>query len=145
MQRFIFFSSESHHTSKRLPEKLTQGPTENYQSMRPMACTPSSPSPHPHLNLKTLITSLPSLFSLPPRQKLLASCSPCRQRNINLRHIKTHFIMYKYNTQQTPKRYTKLIPLVKVLILVLYSWEEFKIPQKPLIYFLPTQQQQTLT
>lgn len=53
--------------------------------------------------------------------------------------------MYKYNTQQTPERYTKLIPLVKALILALSSGEEFKIPQKPLIYFLPTQQQQTLT
>lgn len=53
--------------------------------------------------------------------------------------------MYKDNTQWTLEKCMKLIPLVKVLILALYSWDEFKIPQKPMIYFLPTQQQQTLT
>lgn len=53
--------------------------------------------------------------------------------------------MYKDNTQRTFERYMKLIPVVKVLILALHSWDEFKIPQKPMIYFLPTQQQQTLT
>lgn len=53
--------------------------------------------------------------------------------------------MYKYDTQWAPERNTKLIPLVKALILALSPGEEFTIPQKPLIYFLPTQQQQTRT
>lgn len=53
--------------------------------------------------------------------------------------------MYKYNSQQAPERYTKLIPLVKVLILVLSPWGKFEIPKKPLIYFLPTYEQYTLT
>lgn len=53
--------------------------------------------------------------------------------------------MYKDNTQWTPESYMKLIPVVKALILALHSWDEFKIPQKPMIYFLPTQQQQTFT
>lgn len=53
--------------------------------------------------------------------------------------------MYKYDTQWAPERNTKLIPLVPALILALSPGEEFTIPQKPLIYFLPTQQQQTLT
>lgn len=53
--------------------------------------------------------------------------------------------MYKYDTQWAPERNTKLIPLVKALILARSPGEEFTIPQKPVIYCLPTQQQRTLT
>lgn len=51
--------------------------------------------------------------------------------------------MYKDNAQWIPERDKKLIPLEEALMQVFHSWDEFKIPQKLMIYLLPSQQQQT--